>query len=129
MAKTSFTETCKFHLLCLRDTIFFVIITMFPIALILFKDHYLTWYVLSGYIYSLVSSSIFELLSNKRKTGAGVMVHMVKIIFLLSTFIMILLNKNTNRVIIDARSIVFFALLSACLYYETYRAKTAAAKN
>ena len=125
MTKASFKETCKFHLLCLRDTAFFVIISMFPIALILFKDHYLTWYVLSGYVYSLVSSSIFDLLSNKRKTGAGVMVHMVKIIFLLSTFIMILLNRNMNRVIIDTKSIVFFALLAACLYYETYRAKLA----
>jgi 4-hydroxybenzoate polyprenyltransferase len=50
-----------------------------------------------------------------------VSIKMVKIILVLSSFVMILLNKSTYRVKLDLISILFFALLFVCVYYEVYQ--------
>ncbi|MDR1374915.1 MAG: hypothetical protein LBJ24_08075 [Treponema sp.] len=111
-----------FNALCLRDMLFYVAVSVFPVTLILFKERYITWYVISGYLYGLVVSSIVGLIKNSRRESfIGVSIKMVKIILVLSSFVMILLNRSTYRVKLDAVSVTFFALLFVCVYYEVYQ--------
>jgi hypothetical protein len=112
----------KFNALCLRDTLFYVVVSVFPITLIVFKERYVTWYVISGYLYGLVVSSIVGLIKNPRRENfLGVSIKMVKIILVLTSFVMILLNKDTHRVSLDPVSVTFFSLLFVCIYYEVYQ--------
>jgi hypothetical protein len=120
--RKSFANNLKFNALCLRDTLFYVAVSVFPITLIIFKERYITWYVISGYLYGLVVSSIVGLIKNpRRESFIGVSIKMVKIILVLSSFVMILLNKSTYRVKLDLISVSFFALLFVCVYYEVYQ--------
>jgi hypothetical protein len=119
--KKRFMDIAKFNALCLRDTLFYVVVSVFPITLIVFKERYITWYVISGYLYGLVVSSIVSLIKNSRRESfIGVSVKMVKIVLVLSSFVMILLNRSTYRVKLDVISVTFFALLFVCVYYEVY---------
>jgi hypothetical protein len=120
--KRGFVDIVTFNALCLRDTLFYVAVSVFPVTLIVFKERYITWYVISGYLYGLVVSSIVGLIKNSRRESfAGVSIKMIKIILVLSSFVMILLNQSTYRVKLDLISIIFFSLLFVCVYYEVYQ--------
>jgi hypothetical protein len=120
--KRRFTDIIVFNALCLRDTLFYVVISVFPVTLIVFKERYITWYVVSGYLYGLVVSSIVNLIKNPRRENfLGVSIKMVKIILVFASFVMILLNTSTYRVKLDLVSITFFSLLFVCVYYEVYQ--------
>jgi hypothetical protein len=120
--RRSFKDSVIFNAICLRDTLFYVVISVFPVTLFLFKERYITWYVISGYLYGLVVSTIVGLIKNPRRENfLGVSIKMIKIVLLLSSFVMILLNKSTYRVKLDPISIVFFVVLFICVYYEIYQ--------
>jgi hypothetical protein len=120
--KKRFTDIITFNALCLRDTLFYVVVSVFPITLIIFKERYITWYVISGYLYGLVVSSIVGLIKNSRRESfAGVSIKMIKIVLVLSSFVMVLMNSSTYRVSLNPISITFFALLFVCVYYEVYQ--------
>ncbi|MDR1970794.1 MAG: hypothetical protein LBQ46_02620 [Treponema sp.] len=117
-----FKDSVIFNAICLRDTLFYVVISVFPVTLFLFKERYITWYVISGYLYGLVVSTIVGLIKNpRRESFLGVSIKMIKIVLLLSSFVMILLNKSTYRVRLDPISIAFFVVLFICVYYEVYQ--------
>ena len=111
----------KRHLIALRDTLFFVVISVFPVALILLKDQQITWYIASGYVYGLVSGSVVALASRNHRTDMNLTVQMIKLLIALSTFAMILLNKNTDILRLNTPTMALFGILFVCLYYETYR--------
>jgi hypothetical protein len=122
--KRSLRTIIAFNALCLRDTLFYVAVSVFPITLFLFKERYVTWYVISGYLYGLVATSIVGLIQNPRRDSfIGVSIKMIRIILVLSSFVMILLNKSTYRVKLDLISITFFAVLFVCVYHEVYQSK------
>jgi hypothetical protein len=78
--------------------------------------------VISGYLYGLVAATIVGLIKNPRRDSfVGVSIKMIKIVLLLASFVMILLNKSTYRVKLDPISITFFAVLFICVYYEVYQ--------
>ncbi|MDR2096322.1 MAG: hypothetical protein LBP76_12530, partial [Treponema sp.] len=92
--RRNFKAVLAFNALCLRDTLFYVVVSVFPVTLFLFKERYITWYVVSGYLYGLVVSSIVGLIKNPRRDSfVGVSIKMIRIILVLSSFVMILLNK------------------------------------
>jgi len=122
MAKSNFM---KHHLLALRDTLFFIVISLFPLSLIFLKNQPITWYIASGYIYGLVSASLIALVSRHRRTDMNLTIQMVKLVIVLSTFAMILMNKSTDVVKLDTPTFMLFGILFLCLYYETYRNKIA----
>lgn len=123
MAKrqSKFKKHFNFNMLNLRDTIFAAVISVFPVTLILFKEHYITWYVLSGYVYGLVSSSMFVLMDRRRRTTVNISIEMVKMVILMSTFAMLLMNDSTSRVELNTPTILFFFVLFICIYYEIYK--------
>jgi uncharacterized membrane protein len=121
-SKTTFFGELGFNLAVLRDTMFYVAVSVFPISLIWLKARHVTWYVVSGYLYGLMVSSVMKLCerSRRRETNVGVLVQMLKILVLLSSFVMILLNGQNHVVRIDTAGIAFFTVLFLCLYHETY---------
>jgi hypothetical protein len=122
--KRNYKAIIAFHALCLRDTLFYVLVSVFPITLFLFKEQYVTWYVISGYLYGLVAPSIVDLIQHPhRDSFVGVSLKMIRIILVLSSFVMILLNKSTYRVKFDLISVSFFTVLFVCVYHEVYHNK------
>jgi hypothetical protein len=119
--KRNLKDAVAFNALCLRDTLFYVVVSVFPITLFLFKERHITWYVISGYLYGLVASSIVGLIKNPRRDSfVGVSIKMIRIILVLSSFVMVLLNSSAYRVKLDLVSITFFAALFVCVYHEVY---------
>jgi hypothetical protein len=90
-------------------------------AFILVRSKGLTWYELSGYLYGLVVPAVITLFRNMRLTNVGITVRMLKIILVLSTFVMILFNKKNNLVHSDIISWAIFAAVFICVYYDVYR--------
>ncbi|MDR3324840.1 MAG: hypothetical protein LBS82_02465 [Spirochaetaceae bacterium] len=119
-----FISRLLFWLVCLRDTVFYIAISVFPMAFILMKVKSLTWYELSGYIYGLVAPALIVLIKGRRSSGVGTLVNMIKILLLLSTFVMILLNGKGDKVFLNEISIAFFAAVFVCVYYEVHSEKT-----
>ena len=129
--KTTFFGELAFNLVVLRDTSFYVAVSVLPISLIWLKVRYVTWYVASGYLYGLMVSSIMKLCegSRRRETHVGVLVQMLKILLLLSSFVMILLNGQNHAIRVNTVGIIFFTVLFLCLYHETYVENIAKRKN
>jgi hypothetical protein len=104
-----------------RDTLFFIVVSVFPMAFILVKSQGLTWYELSGYLYGLVVPAVISLFRNTRLTHAGITIKMVKIILFLLTFVMIIFNKKNNLVHSNVISWAIFAAVCVCVYYDIYK--------
>jgi len=121
MPRKSLSSKLGFWLLCVRDTLFFIVVSVFPMAFILVTSKGLTWYELSGYLYGLVVPAVISIFRNMRLTHAGITIRMLKIILFLSTFVMILFNKKYNLVHNDILSWAIFAAVFVCVYYDIYK--------
>lgn len=108
-----------------RDTTFYVIIAMFPLSIIWLKESQVTWYVLSGYIYGLMISAIMRLVYGGSSNSApgDITIQMIKIIILLSSFVMILFSENDSVVRVNEPGIAIMLVLFICLYHEMWTAK------
>jgi hypothetical protein len=119
--KKALSSKLGFWLLCVRDTLFFIVVSVFPLAFILVTSKGLTWYELSGYLYGLVVPAIISILKNIRLSTVGITIKMLKIILFLSTFVMILFNKKSDLVHSNIFSWVLFVAVFVCVYYDIYK--------
>ncbi|MDR3301513.1 MAG: hypothetical protein LBT01_03170 [Spirochaetaceae bacterium] len=119
--KNHFASTLGFWMLCLRDTLFFIVVSVFPMAFILMASNWkgISWNELSGYLYGLVVPAVLTLFKNTRLTNLGLTIRMLKIVLFLMTFVMILFEKN-NLVKTDAISFSILGAVFICMYYDIY---------
>jgi hypothetical protein len=123
MSKKGLLSTFGFWFLCVRDTVFFIVVSVFPMAFILVTSKGITWYELSGYLYGLVVPAVISLFRPTRLTHLGVTIRMLKIILFLLTFVMIIFNKKNNLVHSDIISWTILGAVFLCVYYDIYTSR------
>ena len=108
--------------MCFRDMLFYIAVSLLPLSVIWYMMERITWYVASGYLYSLMVPSVIKLIRKYRRkeTGTGTLIQMIKIILLLSTFVMMLMSGPRYVIELNSITCIFLFLLITCLYYETY---------
>jgi hypothetical protein len=125
MSRKALSSKVGFWLLCVRDTLFFIVVSVFPMALILVTSNGLNWYELYGYLYGLVVPAIISIIKNIRLSNVGITIKMLKIVLFLSTFVMIIFNKKSNLVHSNVFSWVLFVAVFVCVYYDIYKERKA----
>ena len=120
--RSKYKAIILFHLVCFRDMLFYIAVSLLPLSVIWFMMDHITWYVASGYLYSLMVPSVIKLIRRyrRRETGTGTLIQMIKIILLLSTFVMMLMSGPRYVIELNTMTCIFLFLLITCLYYETY---------